>query len=400
MPKEPLFRLGRYWIDRVAGTANWYRFWYDAGVGEIRRRSLGTADFEQAKIGLAAVVIRQGSGRPAEPKDAPLIAVLSRYWEEHSDRLRNRDQPRLAGRLVLDFLGNDARVGAFTRKRQLEFMQGLYARRLSAQYIARLMTTVQAALNYAVAVDDDDEAALLTRAPKLIYQVKAVAAALGAPDPEPVRWTPDVEMIARFLDALTPEEEFLRRWTILIIGFGCRGEAALEAGPYQLDRATRMIRLNPQGRRQTKKHRPTIPVADCLWPLLEEWSTTPRFSGVLYKVYPSKQWRLARERAGLPSEFTPRSLRHLVATELRHAHKRYGVPRVPLDEREMFMGHRRARINDLYGGYEADYLSAATTAIDATLRALNAACKRPFLRQVSAKAGSKTKAATTLKLLR
>jgi hypothetical protein len=93
------------------------------------------------------------------------------------------------------------------------------------------MTSVQAALNYAVAIDDDDEAALLTRVPKLIYQAKAVAAALGAPDPEPLRWQPDASMIARFLDALTPEEEFLRRWTILIIGFGCRGEAALEAGP-------------------------------------------------------------------------------------------------------------------------------------------------------------------------
>src|SRR5215212_4535726 len=167
MPEE-LFRLGRYWIARVAGSGNLYRFWYDAGAGETRRRSLGTTDLEQAKIELAALVTKEGSGRPVEPKDAPLIAVLTRYWEEHTDKQRNTAQPRLAGRLLLEFLGTDARVGTFTRKRQLEFMQGLHARGLSAQYIARLMTSLQAAFNHAVAIDDDDESALLTRAPKLI----------------------------------------------------------------------------------------------------------------------------------------------------------------------------------------------------------------------------------------
>src|SRR4051794_15438530 len=71
-------------------------------------------------------------------------------------------------------------------------------------------------------------------------------------------------MIARFLDGLEPKEEHIRRWTILIIGFGgCRAEAALEeAGPFQLDTNHHLIRLNPYGRRQSKKYRPTIPVAE------------------------------------------------------------------------------------------------------------------------------------------
>jgi len=42
----------------------------------------------------------------------------------------------------------------------------------------------------------------------------------------------------------------------------------------------------------------------------------------------------------------------------------------------MFMGHRRAKTNDMYGVYEPDYLDAAKTAVDAVLRALNAACKK------------------------
>ncbi len=35
--------------------------------------------------------------------------------------------------------------------------------------------------------------------------------------------------------------------------------------------------------------------------------------------------------------------------------------------------------------YEPDYLDTAKSAVDAVLVALNAACARPFLRQVSAK---------------
>lgn len=400
MSKDPPFRLGRYWIDRVAGSANWYRFWYDAGAGETRRRSLGTADIELAKVKLAAHVIKEGSGQPVEPKDALLIAVFNHYWEERSDKLRSKAQARCAGRYLLEFLGNDARVGAFSRKRQVQFLQALHARGFKASYISRLMSSVQAALNSAVAKDEDDDLGLLTRAHKIIYQPKAVAEVLNVPEPEARRWQTDLGMIATFLDALTPEEEFLRRWVIMLVGFCCRPEAALEASPYQLDRRHQLVHLNPQGRRQTKKYRPTIPVADALWSLLEEWSTSERLSGYTLKNYPSKQWDTARTRANLPPEFTPRAIRHFMATELRHAHRRHGVPRVPLDEREMFMGHRRANTNDMYGVYEPDYLDAAKTAVDAVLRALDAACAKPFLRQVSAKRVKKQGTKTRLKVVK
>lgn len=56
-----------------------------------------------------------------------------------------------------------------------------------------MMNSIQAGLNFAVAVDDDDEGALLTRAPKLIYQPEAVARALNAAAPEPNTWHPDID---------------------------------------------------------------------------------------------------------------------------------------------------------------------------------------------------------------
>lgn len=392
MPGAPAFSLGRYWIGSVEGSGRWYRFWYDAGVGEIRRRSLGTTDLEQAKIELAAIVLTEGSGQPADPKDVAMIAVLTRYWEGRSDHQRGPSIPRAAGRYLFDLFGNDLRVGAFTRTRQIEFMEAMRGRGFGANYIARLMSVFQAALNFAVATDDDDKGALLLRAPKLIYQPKAVAAALNVADPEPNTWHPDIEMIARFLDGLDPEEEFVKRWAILIMGFCCRAEAAIEAGPFQLIAPTRTIRLNPYGRRQNKKHRPTIPVPDALWPLLtEDWAGAETFVASPTKRYPYKRWNEARDRLGLPVEFTRRSLRHFMATELRHAHVRYGVQRVPADEREMMMGHRRLSTNDGYGTFDPEYLSAAKAAVEATLQAVNAKCKKPFLRQGSAKPATRVK---------
>jgi integrase len=305
--------------------------------------------------------------------------VLNRYWTQHSDKRRNPVLPRTAGRYLLEFLGADARVGDLTKARQLEFLNLLHGSGLSVGYIARLMTSVQAALNFAVDREDDGSG-LLTKAPRLIYRPKMVAEALNAPEPEPRNWYPDLAMVAQWLDGLCEFEEHLRRWTILIIGFGgCRAEAAREAGPFQLDTRHHTIRLNPEGRRQTKKFRPIVPVPDVLWPVLQQWSAKERFVGEVGVRYPGDQWIAARTRIGLPKLFTPRSIRHMIATELRHAHKRYGVARVSSDEIEMLMGHRRGGMNSLYGTFEPDYLEAAKEAVNAILIALNGECTRPFL---------------------
>lgn len=131
MSKQHAFEIGGYWIGRVGGSANWYRFWYDRAAREIRRRSLGVTDLGQAKIELAAIVLKEGSGGATEPKNAPLIAVLTKYWEERTDHQRDPALPRRAGLKLLDFLGSDARVGSFTRKKQSEFMRRLLSEGLS-----------------------------------------------------------------------------------------------------------------------------------------------------------------------------------------------------------------------------------------------------------------------------
>lgn len=390
---QDTFRLGKYWIGSVPGSPNKYRFWYDERTGEVRRRTLKTPDFEDAKIVLAAVVIAEGSGKPEQPESVMIATVMERYYAGHSDFTRSRTGARLAGKMLLDFLGSDATVNMFRAGKQRAFMKTLLDNGYAVESISSFMTLINAAFNRAKKEDDEGNT-LLVHAPKLFYSKKAVAAELGVAEPEPKNWHPDLDMIAKFLNGLLPEEEDLRRFAILKLAFACRSEAAFEAGPFQLDRRYRLLRLNPEGRRQTKKHRPTLPVPANLWPVLTEDWTGETFVGAHYKLQP--KWSAARERMELPEEMIPNSLRHFMATELRHAHLRYAVERVPEDEREMWMGHRRASVHNSYGAFEPGYLGTAKRAVEAILDALNAKLKQSIFRQNTLKSAIRKARDTTI----
>ena len=82
-----------------------------------------------------------------------------------------------------------------------------------------------------------------------------------------------------------------------------------------------------------------------------------------------KPWAETLERAGLPASFTPKSLRHFMATEMR----KRGVSK---EQREEWMGHRRHSTNDVYGQFAPDFLRAAKDCAEAVLADLEALCER------------------------
>jgi len=396
-PPVKLFELGRYWLGHVAGSDRIYRFWYDAGAGEIRRRSTKTADLAAAKIQLAALVLKEGSGKAEDPANVPLIACFTRYQEGHSNQKRAKNNVKLACAKVLDHFGNDAKVSALNKAGQIKFLKARRAKGDAISTICSQQSLIQAALNYCVHDDEAGNAGLLTRAPKIIYSKAKVAEILNEAEPVSRNWHPTLDQIAAFMNATTEDEEPLRRFLIIKLAFATRSEAACEVGPFCLDRDYRLISINPPGRRQTKKHRPTLPVPDPLWPLLNgQWATTstfvikrkasrPRRPGK--PVQMNAEWRAVVERAGLPPEMIPNSIRHFMATALRHAHLRYGCARVPADEREMWLGHRRLSVHDSYGAFEPDFLGTAKAAVEAILLALDEKLDKPLFRQFSAKTG-------------
>jgi integrase len=96
-----------------------------------------------------------------------------------------------------------------------------------------------------------------------------------------------------------------------------RPDAVLDLGPGQVDIKRRLIKLNPDGRKQTKRYRPVVPISETLLPWLEQ-SGGPRY--VLYHGKPvasvKKSLAKAVAAAGL-KDVSPYCLRHIMATELR-----------------------------------------------------------------------------------
>ena len=138
-----------------------------------------------------------------------------------------------------------------------------------------------------------------------------------------------------------------------------RPDAVLDLSPSQVD-IRRRIKLNPDGRKQTKKNRPVVPISETLLPWLQGCEG-PRY--VLYGGKPvesiKKSFAKAVADAGL-SDVSPYCLRHTMGTELRSR----GVPEW---EAKGFMGHKSetARTTERYARFRPDHLGQAVRAIDA-----------------------------------
>lgn len=129
MSTHKQFEMGGQWIGRVVGSTLYYRFWYDARNGEVRRRSLKTADIEEAKKFLAELVAKKAGPDPRDPEAVMLVLILTHYFESHSDKRPSGPAARRAGELVMTFLeqecgfGPEAKVGQFTKSFQARFAQ-------------------------------------------------------------------------------------------------------------------------------------------------------------------------------------------------------------------------------------------------------------------------------------
>src|SRR5262245_42622525 len=109
-----------------------------------------------------------------------------------------------------------------------------------------------------------------------------------------------------------------------------RPDAVLDLSPSQVDIHRRLIKLNPEGGRQTKKYRPVVPISETLLPWLL------KYSGPRYVLYHGKP----------------------VASEAKG-----------------FMGHKNdtARTTERYARFRPDHLGQAVKAIDAYFTDLKSA---------------------------
>jgi len=130
---------------------------------------------------------------------------------------------------------------------------------LSDGYIRRTLAVGQAALNRAHREGE-------------LASVPRISLAL-APEAEPrERLLTLDETRALFAAAVEPHQLM---YLMLAFATAARPAAILELTAFQVDCDARLIRLNPAGRAQNKKRRPTLPICDALLPWLRGLAAGP-----------------------------------------------------------------------------------------------------------------------------
>ena len=397
MPRKRQHRpgqIGDYWLSRRTNSPMWCRTWFDERTRQTKRASLGTTDLRNAEIKLAQWVVSNGEMRGNRPEAVALETVLVRYYQNHAMRLRSAEQARYALRRWSETFPG-ALVSEVTPARLRDFAAAMRAEGLSSGYVRRTLAIGQAALNRAHREGE------ITAVPRIDLSI--------APEGEPRERLLSNEEVLRLFDVAESDHAWL--YLLLAFGTAARPEAILELTAAQVDVENRLIRLNPPGRPQNKKRRPTIPMCETLVPWLSGLPAGPvvRYIPALpedlaaRRKRPTKAralagirttinrlkvrarqrlrdgaatlarrarrtgrrgeaWSLiqeAREKGDALLEITAYTIRHTVASEMR----RRGVP---VWEVAGFLGHSSGyRTTERYAKFGPDHLSEAVRAIDA-----------------------------------
>jgi integrase len=351
-------QLGEFWLSKRAGSNCWYVTWLDRDTRQTRRQTTGTDDYAEAERQLAERFTLAETLEEERPADVPLTTVLDRYWHEHASKLPSkgsRQTSRTAVELLRELVG-PAMVADFGRKEQERIVGVLRERGLSDGYIRRTFDTARAALRRAYANEE----------------IASVPPFIRIPKSEPRDRVLSIEEAAALFNAAKQESQF--RYLLLAFGTAARPAAILELTRVQCDIRGRRIRLNPHGRKQNKKRRPTIPMAETLALWLKDWRDDHivNHNG---QPYSREGWkaifkRLA-ERAGVP-DVSAYTIRHTMATELA----KRGVP---WSEIEMVLGHAIPSTTSQYVHYAPEFLQKAVAAIDAYFSELSQLVHKPLL---------------------
>lgn len=281
----------------------------------------------------------------------PLAQVFVRYWEQYAKHLASAEQIKISLRYWTEFWG-EATVAEVTKPRQREFVKWLYGDPpRSHGYVKRILTDGKSALGWAWKEGE----------------IESVPFIIPGKDSDPRdRVLTVAESAALWLATERPHE---RMMLALLYGTLARPEAALDLRRGFVDFDRWLLVQNPPGRAQTKKYRPTVPVAGCLRQWLQDAPTGPLVTWRGKEVASFKTaFRKMRARAGLGMDVVPKTIRHTMATELRAA-------AVPEAEIQGFLGHKAyGGKTEVYAKYRPDYLGSAVAAIDGYMGRVRATC--------------------------
>lgn len=242
-------------------------------------------------------------------------------------------------------------VGEITPDQQRLFTTHLSDLGMKASTIDRVLSVGQAALNRAVKWQ------MLDRSPHIFFVESVEQKRSREPLGRPIGPTE----LAKLLDATCHRHLFM--FILLAANTLARPGAILDLRRIQCDLLNGVLAINPPGRTQTKKRRPTVPIT----PTLRTWLEAENQADAFLVSYNGNRirdikgtWCSARRAAGLDARVTPYSIRHGIARELR---KR----KVPKEQISLFLGHLDngpGSTTDIYAPFEPEYCAEAVAALE------------------------------------
>ena len=349
MPRriEPTIPAGAQLIQR-SGSDVWYVQWYDPDIKRMRRWSTGAADRAAAEAAWERVAAGPRKADPpqgASPAFVSIAAVLDYYVERHAGAIASADQARIAVRRLKDHF-KDTRVADLADEAlQQAYATARHEAGVREATIDRELSVLRAAILFHAARNAG------APAPK-IYGVHL---------PERTsRWLTPAEA-DRLAAAATSPHVYL--FILLALATAARPEALFDLTWDRVDLAAGLIRLNPDGRVQTAKRRPTVPIDRRLRPALEAAFAGRTCDHVIeYAGYPIDSIRKAFKETALRAGFAPRELRPYT---LRHSAATWMAQRgVPMWEIAGFLGHADTRmVERTYAHHHPDHLNRARGAL-------------------------------------
>jgi integrase len=294
-------------------------------------------------------------------------------------------------KLKRDELGHDgaAKAADFSLAMQEGFMRWARDRhKLSCKTISTYLSYIKAGMRFAATprlVKDgkgiEREVRLLGEAPHIVDSEERISQVTQLPRSRPRSWIPSDQQLAAALGKITDEWTF--RYCIMALNTWARPEAICELSvkaQVRFDVGT--VDLNPPGRVQNKKHRPTIPLTDNLRGWLLHWGLDRPIerNGAPVLAIDNRTLQKAAKDAGIPEwkKFTRYALRHFMNTRVRR------VPGITVgrEERAAWMGHSdpQHRITEFfYESQDPDFLENARRAVDEVMKALDTLCPRALV---------------------
>lgn len=360
------FELAGQWLAQHEASGRWFRNWYDERAGRVRRRSLGTVDFEEAKEKLAAIALNPAASAadPLAPDRVMLVAVLTHYLD--NKRIASEEQARIAADLLLEWLfqvkkvPKSVKVSAFRRDWQEEFAVWLASEKgHSSAYISRNLSVVSAAMKFGAAeqsVRDPDGNRKNVQLLSSVQQIKfdptwivetARESGVQLDTPKRNDWVPTYEELARFIDATRAEHIF--RFCILVLNTWARRETIEQLDlSKQVNLRTGLIDLNERGRLQTHKRRPIIRLTENLRAWMPVWAAADK--AIADKL--REQGKPVEWKAGRPLLYGGRDA-GAIKKAMQRTNARWMLGEAGVDEKEILRLTRRENNRELTEAIQA-----------------------------------------------